>query len=97
MINPKTIKAARLVLTRLRMDTNLVSIHSERGILTVGGKLQFLNTLEGRTADLNFELLHEMNRQLTRLEGVKRVLYQLDNWSTNSDGHWTKKTKKMVV
>jgi len=97
MMDPKNIKTARLILTRLRMDTNLVTFHSERGTFTLGGKLQYRNTLEGRTADLNFELLHEMHRLLVRLDGVKQVTYVLDNWSRNSDGHWTKKTKKIIV
>ncbi|MEI6085519.1 MAG: hypothetical protein WCS70_14640 [Verrucomicrobiota bacterium] len=95
MNDPKTIKDARLIVTRLRMDTAVMTFHSERGTLTVGGKLQFRNTLEGRTADLNFELLHEMHRQLSRLDGVKLVTYITDNWTRNSDGHWSKKSAKI--
>jgi len=95
MVDPKIIKTARLMLTRLRVDTNTIQFHSERGFLTLSGKLQFLNSQEGRSPDLSYELLHEIHRQLSRLDGIKRVAYNLDNWSHNSDGHWTKRSKKI--
>lgn len=87
----KVSRGVRLILTRLRIDTNTVLIHVEKNILMLGGKLQFQYALDTRSPDLNYEILHEMDRQLRRLEGVVKIEYGLENWMHTGDGHWSKK------
>jgi hypothetical protein len=91
-MNPfQILKAARIILTRLRLDSNTVALQFDRGTLQVGGRLQHIFSIEGRRTELNRELLHEMDRRFRRLEGVRQVAYALDNWAHNSDGHWSAK------
>lgn len=90
----KIARAVRLILTRLRIDTTHVVINTSRGTLTLSGRFQYQFSMEGRSSELSFELLHELDRQLKRMDEIKQVEYVLDNWSHNSDGHWTKKTAK---
>jgi hypothetical protein len=90
----KLTRAVRVTLTRLRIDSAVVNIHCSRGELIISGALNYPYSLEGYRSDLSYELLHEMDRQLHQLEGIKSVHYVLDNWSHNSDGHWTKKIRK---
>ena len=86
--------AARQALTRLRIDTNTIMIRSSRGVLSLSGRLQYKFAIEGRSPDLGFELLHEIDRQMKRTEGVSRVQYSFDNWAHHAEGHWTKKAPK---
>ncbi len=84
-------KAARQALTRLRIDTNILVIRSSRSVLSLSGHLQFKYATEDRSPDLGYELLHELDRQLNRVEGVTQVQYSFDNWAHHTEGHWTKK------
>ena len=86
--------AARQALTRLRIDTNTILIRSSRGILSLSGRLQYKFATEGRSPELGYELLHELDRQMKRMEGVTRVQYSFDNWAHHAEGHWTKKESK---
>lgn len=92
-MNPfQLIKEARLILARLRIDTTCVVVRFERGTLLLTGRLEAPYSVEARKPDLNVELLHEMDRQLRRLEGVGQIDYVIKNWMHNSDGHWGKRT-----
>jgi hypothetical protein len=90
----KVSRAVRLVLTRLRIDTNTVTVRVEQNVLILKGKLQYQYALDGRSPDLNYELLHEMDRQLRRIEDVTKIEYTLENWVHTSDGHWGKKMRR---
>jgi hypothetical protein len=87
----KMSKAVRSLLARLRIDTQHVTVRFERGVLSVGGRLNFMYGVDGHRPDPSFELLHEIDRSFRRIEGVTSVEYGFDNWTHNSDGHWTKK------
>ena len=87
-------KAARQALTRLRIDANIIMIRSSRGVLSLSGRLQYKFAIEGRSPDLGYELLHEIDRQMKRTAGVTRVQYSFDNWAHHAEGHWTKKASK---
>jgi hypothetical protein len=95
-MNPfQILKAGRIILTRLRLDATAVSLQFDRGTLLVNGRAQHIFSVEGRRTELNRELLHEMDRRLRRIEGVRKVQYSLDNWAHNSEGHWSlKKLRK---
>jgi hypothetical protein len=84
-------KSVRSLLSRLRLDTQHVTVRFERGILSIGGRFQYMYGVDGHRPDLTFEILHEIDRSFRRLDGVSKVEYTLDNWTHNSDGHWTKK------
>ena len=94
MNDPHNSKIARQVLTRLRIDTNCIVIRSTRSILSLSGRLQYKFAMEGRSPELGYELLHELDRQLTRIEGITRVQYSFDNWAHHSEGNWTRKGLK---
>ncbi len=87
-------KAARQALTRLRLDTNIIVIRCSRSVLSLSGHLQYKFATEGRSPDLGYELLREIDRQLSRIEGVTRVQYSFDNWAHHTEGHWTKKAPR---
>jgi hypothetical protein len=95
-MNPfQILKAGRIVLTRLRIDATAVALQFERGTLLISGRVQHTFSIEGRRTELNRELLHEMDRRLHRIEGVRQIQYSLENWAHNSDGHWSvKKARK---
>lgn len=82
------------MLTRLRIDSSIVNIHCSQGHLTLTGSFHYPYSIEGYRSELSYELLHEMDRQLRRMEGVNNVTYIIENWSHNCDGHWTKKMRK---
>ena len=86
--------AARQALTRLRIDTNMIMIRSSRGVLSLSGRLQYKFATEGRSPELGYELLRELDRQLNRMEGVTRVEYSFENWAHHSEGYWTKKAPR---
>ena len=91
--NPfQIMKTARINIARLRLDAATLMMQFDRGTLMVSGRLQHIFSTEGRRTELNRELLHEMDRRLKRIEGVRQVQYALENWALNSDGHWTAKT-----
>ena len=91
-MNPfQIMKAARIIMTRLRLDTGLILTEFERGTLHVNGRLEHVFSIEGRRTALNRELLHEMDRRFRRIEGVRQVQYNVSNWALNSDGHWAAK------
>jgi hypothetical protein len=95
-VNPfQILKAVRIILTRLRLDATTVLVQFDRGTLLISGRLQHIFSLEGRRSELNRELLHEMDRRIRRIDGVRQVGYALENWALNSDGHWSlKKTRR---
>lgn len=92
MNDPRLIKTAHLLLTRARIDTRKVIINVDKGVLILSGRLEAPFSVEARRPDLNREQLHEIDRQLSRIVGIRQVQYKLENWSRNSDGHWAKKT-----
>jgi hypothetical protein len=88
------IKLSRLamrVLTQLRIDSTAVHVRSIRGYLYLNGRLQHPYTITITHVDVNYELLHEMDRLLRRLDDVKGIEYNLENWMHTGDGGWTKK------
>ena len=91
-MNPfQIMKAARIILTRLRLDATTVVLQFDRGTLIMSGKVQHIFSIEGKRNNLNRELLHEMDRRFRRIEGVRQIEYILENWALNSDGHWNVK------
>ena len=85
------LKDARRVLVRLRLDISALHLRMERGILMVAGRICYPDLMGEGARGVNYELLHEMHRQLRQLEGVKGVEYQLKNWMHTGDGGWTKR------
>jgi len=90
----KITRAVRSALTKLRIDSTIITIHCSQGRLTLSGSAHYPYSIEGYRSEISYELLHEMDRQLRRMEGVNSVSYSFDNWSHNCDGHWTKKMRK---
>ena len=85
------IKEAQRVFVRLRLDTTVIHLRIERGILMVTGRICFPDIMGEGTRDVNYELLHEMHRQLRLINGVKGVEYQLKNFLHTGDGGWSKR------
>ena len=88
------LREAQRILTRLRLDTAVVHFRIERGILILSGRICYPDLMGIGQADVNYELLHEMNRQLRLLKDVKGVEYQLINWMYNGDGGWSKRRNR---
>jgi hypothetical protein len=84
-----TIREAQRIMTRLRLDTTVLHLRLERGILIVSGRVCF--PFSEDMADVNYELLHEADRQLRLLKDVKGIEYQLKNWNHSADGGWSKR------
>ena len=89
------LKEARRILVRLRLDTAVLHIRVERGILMVTGRICYPDLMGEGARGVNYELLHEMHRQLRQLVGVKGVEYQLKNWMHTGDGGWTKRYSRL--
>ena len=90
----KLAKAVRLMLTRLRIDSTVVNVQISGGVMTLTGRLERPYAEEAKRPELNVELLHEMDRQLRRVEGIYQINYMIENWVQNSDGHWARKRYK---
>lgn len=87
-------KVVRGILTRMRLDTQHVTVNFDHGRLIIGGRFEYLYGTDGHRPTLSFEVLHEIDRQLRRVEDVKELDYILENWTHNSDGHWTRKQER---
>ena len=85
------IKEARRALVRLRLDTTVIHLRLERGILVMSGRICYPDIMGEGQRDVNYELLHEMHRQLRLINGVKGVEYQLKNFLHTGDGGWSKR------
>ena len=85
-----TLKQARQILTRLRLDTAVLHLRIEHRILYVSGRFAYPFMTDGQ-ADVNYDLLHEVDRQLHLIGDVKGVEYELKNWMHNADGGWSKR------
>jgi len=84
-------KEAHRVLVRLRLDTTVLHLRLERGILTLNGRVCYPDIMGEGQRNVNYELLHEMHRQLRLINGVKGVEYQLKNFLHTGDGGWSKR------
>ena len=85
------LREAQRALTRLRLDTAVVHLRIERGILTLVGRICHPDVMGGGQPEVNYELLHEMHRRLCLIPSVKGVEYQLKNWMHTGDGGWSKR------
>ncbi len=85
------LKEAHRILTRLRLDTSLLHLQMERSILLVNGRLCYPDPMGLAQCEVNYELLHEIDRQLRHINEVKGVEYRLRNWVHTGDGGWSKR------
>ena len=92
---PSSLKEARRIFVRLRLDTSVIHIRMERGILMVTGRICYPDLMGEGGRGVNYELLHEMHRRLCQLADVKGVEYQLQNWMHTGDGGWAKRYSRL--
>ena len=75
----------RSVLTQRRMELSCLDIGSFRGTVRLRGELRRI----GGSADITAEVLENMEHEILRLRGVRRVHLHFSNWKKLDDtGEW---------
>lgn len=82
-------RRVRKVLVRHWIDLGRIGIHSANGSLTLRGTI---TCLAGVSQELDASGLENIFREINRIENVKRVSTQFENW-VEMDGTWKKVEK----
>ncbi len=82
--------SVRSILFRHWIDLQRLSFGSFRGTIRVKGELSFL----GSNASANLGQLETIESEIRSIRGVKRVCFELSNWSRSDHGKWTCSDKR---
>ncbi len=76
----------RRALIRHWIDLDQLTVSPQRGYVRVSGRIELIQ----RDAELQgmASLLLILEEEIRRVKGVDRVLFDLDNWTKNSEGDW---------
>lgn len=92
-------KKVKAILVRHLVDTSQIKIITIKGIVRLAGHIRFFSTahkggvkksLEELTKTEEARLLHIIDMEISRIDGVKDIQYNFDNW-VKEKGMWVKK------
>ena len=78
----------RQVFARHWLETQGMNLITANGILTICGRIAFRTVKQGKGVEMSPDFLGMLENELRAIRGVKRIRWQLDNWTKREDG-WT--------